>query len=243
MIQFFSVTTLYCNGSNLTDNQFLYIDVGVLVPLCVFQSWTGAYHKLTPAMPQDSLFNPPVLLSVLGSAAIQCAFQLSMALTLRRQLGADDYIECVPADEDEEGQDPPCSLSTLLYLLTCLQYVSCCLAFSISKPFRKPVYTNPLYLVSVTAMAAYGIYLLFFLDEWSADTFALVELPESFRYRLAAVVAANSATTYIFEKVFIAWISEKYNSRKAAAAASRRADLLAAVLKDGTASKGASHLT
>ena len=51
MIQFFSVEMLYCSSSNLSDNQFLYIDIGVLVPLCVFQSWTGAYSKLTPVMP------------------------------------------------------------------------------------------------------------------------------------------------------------------------------------------------
>jgi len=36
IIQFLSVTLLYLDGSNLTDNQFLYIDIGVLVPLCIF---------------------------------------------------------------------------------------------------------------------------------------------------------------------------------------------------------------
>ena len=36
MVQFFSVTILYLSGRNLTDNQFLYIDIGVLVPLCIF---------------------------------------------------------------------------------------------------------------------------------------------------------------------------------------------------------------
>ena len=36
MIQFLSVTLLYMKGSNLSDNQFLYIDIGVLVPLCIF---------------------------------------------------------------------------------------------------------------------------------------------------------------------------------------------------------------
>lgn len=36
MIQFFSVTILYLQSSNLSDSQYLYIDIGVLVPLCVF---------------------------------------------------------------------------------------------------------------------------------------------------------------------------------------------------------------
>ncbi len=74
MIQFFSVEMLYVEKSNLSDNQFLAIDIGVLVPLCIFQSWTGAYGKLTSDLPQASLFSAPVLISVLGSAVIQFVF-------------------------------------------------------------------------------------------------------------------------------------------------------------------------
>lgn len=51
MIQFFSVTCLYAVGSNLSDNQFLYVDIMVLVPLCIFQAWTGASDKLTRHLP------------------------------------------------------------------------------------------------------------------------------------------------------------------------------------------------
>ena len=36
IIQFISVSLLYLSKSNLSDNQFLYIDIGVLVPLCIF---------------------------------------------------------------------------------------------------------------------------------------------------------------------------------------------------------------
>lgn len=74
LIQFFSVTLLYLKASNLSDNQFLYIDVAVLVPLSVFQSWTGASKTLTTDLPQDSLFSAPVLASVLGLTIIQYAF-------------------------------------------------------------------------------------------------------------------------------------------------------------------------
>ena len=70
LIQFFTVSLLYINGTNISDNQFLYIDLGVLIPLCIFQSWTGSYHKLSSSLPQESLFSAPVLVSVLGSALI-----------------------------------------------------------------------------------------------------------------------------------------------------------------------------
>lgn len=109
---------LYCSSSNLSDNQFLYIDVGVLVPLCIFQSWTGAYHKLTSVMPQDSLFNAPVIISVLGIAAIQLFFQLYMFLTVKSDLNYDDWYKVCETIEDVDEDDPPCSLNTVLYIFT-----------------------------------------------------------------------------------------------------------------------------
>jgi cation-transporting ATPase 13A3/4/5 len=36
LIQFFTVSLLYISGTNISDNQFLYIDLGVLIPLCIF---------------------------------------------------------------------------------------------------------------------------------------------------------------------------------------------------------------
>ena len=53
--QFVSVTILYFMGQNLSDNQFLYIDIVVLFPLCIFQCWTHASDTLTSDMPPESL--------------------------------------------------------------------------------------------------------------------------------------------------------------------------------------------
>ena len=197
----------------------------MLVPLCVFQSWTGAYHKLTPILPQESLFNFPVLLSVLGSALIQLIFQLYMSFTLEDDLGASNYIECVEST-DFDLDDPPCSTNTLLYLLTTMQYITCCLVFSISKPFRKPVYTNPLYLVSVSLMAAYGFYLIFYVDSWSEDYLGLTQLPSAYKWKLLIAVLLNSLVSYIFEKFVISWVALRYDSRRADHAARQRVDIV-----------------
>jgi cation-transporting ATPase 13A3/4/5 len=43
MIQFTTVTLLYSIGSDLTDQQFLYIDFFTLVPLSIFMGKTESY--------------------------------------------------------------------------------------------------------------------------------------------------------------------------------------------------------
>ena len=65
---------LYAIGNNITDSQFLYIDLIALVPLSIFQAWTGSYHKLTKDVPTASLFYYPVLTSVVVASLIQFGF-------------------------------------------------------------------------------------------------------------------------------------------------------------------------
>lgn len=74
MIQFVNVTYLYIIASNLTDYQFLYIDLFILVPLSMFMGQTAPYKHLTPHLPSGSLISLPVLTSVLGSVVVQGAF-------------------------------------------------------------------------------------------------------------------------------------------------------------------------
>ena len=212
MIQFFSVTLLYVKGSNLSDNQYLYIDIAVLVPLCVFQSWTGAYHKLTPDLPQESLFSAPVLLSVLGSAVIQFSFQIYMYLDVHNRTGR-GYVKCVQA-KDVEADDPPCSDNTVMYLFTTMQYTTTCLCFSISKPFRKPIYSNPLYFVSVILMLAYQSWLILAMDKWDGEIFATVSLPQDYRYWILSMVVINSACSYTFEKFVIGMFGRYWQRRQ-----------------------------
>lgn len=144
---------LYTEGVGLSNNQFLYIDIVVLIPLCVFQSLTGAYHKLTEQLPQESLFSAPVLVSVIGSAAIQFVFQYWVFVQTKERSG-DSYIKCKPI-ESVIKDDPPCSSNTALYVFSCQQYLICCLAFSIAKPFRKPIYSNPLFFISISVLLIY----------------------------------------------------------------------------------------
>jgi len=87
-----------------------------------------------------------------------------------------------------------------MFIVSAMQYITCCLALSTSKPFRKPIHTNKLFLGSVIVTLVYQGYLILFLDDWNADLFRLVFLPKWFRYELAGIVIANSLCSTVFEK-------------------------------------------
>lgn len=76
MILTISMMILYYIGSNLSDPQFLYIDMLIILPLSVFMSWTGPYKKLTDRLPVGSLISKSILASVMAQIIIQGSFQV-----------------------------------------------------------------------------------------------------------------------------------------------------------------------
>ena len=99
--------------------------------------------------------------------------------------------------------------------MSCIQYICCCLSFSIAKPFRKPIWTNPVYFVSVIFMLGFQIYLILGFDSVTSKMFDLVEFPVSYRHFLLAIVIANCVLTYMFEKIVISWFSRYWNQKQA----------------------------
>lgn len=76
MIQFASVVMLYDSFSNLSDNQFLWIDLILIFPLAIFMSYTKSSKTLSTYMPTANLISFPVLSSVIGQILIQFGFQV-----------------------------------------------------------------------------------------------------------------------------------------------------------------------
>eukprot|EP01022_Parablepharisma_sp_SALTPOND_P025544 TRINITY_DN598_c0_g1_i1.p2 TRINITY_DN598_c0_g1~~TRINITY_DN598_c0_g1_i1.p2 ORF type:complete len:979 (+),score=86.34 TRINITY_DN598_c0_g1_i1:10743-13679(+) len=76
MIQFTSVSLMYSMKINLTDMQFLFIDLIIIVPLAITMSWTKAASGLSKQQPTSSLICLPVLASILGQVVLQALFQV-----------------------------------------------------------------------------------------------------------------------------------------------------------------------
>lgn len=73
------VIRLYQLNANMSDFQYLWIDLFVILPLAVYMSRTGPCSKLSVQKPQSRLISVPVLGSVLGQSCISTAFQVFAA--------------------------------------------------------------------------------------------------------------------------------------------------------------------
>lgn len=76
LIQFSTVSLLYTQHSNLTDNQFLYIDLIIIIPLVYFMSWSLPADTLSVEKPQRKLFSVKVIGSIVLQSIIQLVFQV-----------------------------------------------------------------------------------------------------------------------------------------------------------------------
>jgi cation-transporting ATPase 13A2 len=92
---------------------------------------------------------------------------------------------------------------TAVFLASLHQYISVCVAFSISKPFRRPIHTNRIFLVYLILVTICNVYVTLIPAKWVRDLVSLVDLPFSFRVIILVVAFCNFIVTFYFERVMV----------------------------------------
>jgi len=97
------------------------------------------------------------------------------------------------------------------------QYLWCCIAFTQGKPFRLPVWTNPLYVLTLiwTLLASLGQ--LFAPNvSWLSSVTAVIDLPTyNYRYILFGVIVGNFVAHWLYETVILALSDRQLNKSMA----------------------------
>ena len=213
VIQLVSCTLLYSIGSNITDTQFLYIDLVALVPLSVVQAWTGSYPTLTKDVPTATLFYFPVLVSVIVSSLIQTFFQIFFLFNIRNQ------PFYVPLDAANLKWDQP-NLSyeeTVIFMVANFQYLITCMAFSIAKPFRKQIWTNIPFFLCVCFLFIFNTLCIFLpssnivAEEFDLQPFVTKDGTKYYGYKfwISLGILLNSILTYLAEKLIVGTLTRK----------------------------------
>jgi cation-transporting ATPase 13A3/4/5 len=119
---------------------------------------TQAYPKLTAHIPTGALISLPVISSVLSSFAIQLGFQI-FSFIFVKQFPFYKPPHINPEDPSGAGANQSFE-NTAVFWVSSFQYLGTVVAFSVSRPFRRPLYTNKIFIVSLILMLAFNIYLV-----------------------------------------------------------------------------------
>lgn len=95
-----------------------------------------------------------------GSAAIQFLFQLFFFLNVRQQTQFYTAPETV-GKETIAGSNIISYEDTVLFFVSSFQYVVTAIAFSVAKPFRKPIHSNISFLLSIILITCVNLCFLF----------------------------------------------------------------------------------
>ena len=171
MIQFICVTLMLIYITYLSDFQFLVSDLFIIFPLEWFLAMTHPHNELTYHYPVSGLLSFPVLSSILIQTILVFVFQFGGYHILRNHYGFENICDF------DENEDPlPCHENTIYFLIAHFQYLTLALAFSVSKPFRQPIYTNWPLMIYLVLIYFYSIWITINCDDWSANLFLIYDL-------------------------------------------------------------------
>ena len=161
--------------------------------------YTEPFSTLTPHLPAGSLLSLPVLTSVIGSVIIHAGFQVFIFLNVR------DWSFYKRMNfygvSDIEGSYE----TTALVFIANFQYIITCMVFSISKPFRQPLYSNVWFAMSLVILIGFDIYIVVSDDSFITSLMDLTEegLEMNYRFFILLVVVGNALVSYVFEKLAV----------------------------------------
>jgi len=200
MIQFTSVTLLYSFASSLGDFQFLYIDLFIIIPIAVTMGRTLPYPRVHPKRPTASLVSKKVLASIIGQIVITSVVQLWAYFWVRRQEWYTPPPTSLPSNDGHNKLESTNYENTVLFLISCFQYILVAAVFSIGPPYRKPMWTNSWLILSMCLLTAFNIIVLLVPPKALASLLTLMYLPMAPRYILLVAAATNVIIATAFEK-------------------------------------------
>jgi len=199
LIQFTTITLLYSFASSLGDFQFLYIDLFIIIPVAVAMARTLPYPTLHTKRPTASLVSKKVLTSIIGQIIITAVVQFWAFYWVRAQ-----KIWYHPPPPYEPGNKDKLEATnyenSVLFLVSCFQYVLTAAVFSIGPPFRKPMWTNGWLMFSLVTLGLINTVILLSPPKFAMILLELMKLPQHARRTLLVGVVVNVVVSVMFER-------------------------------------------
>lgn len=198
LVQFASVLVLYSIDSNLTDIQFLYIDLFIISLFAFFFGKTESYDgPLVKQTPLSSLVSLSPIMSLLLHLVFAICFQFIGYHHLQTM---EWYKPFEFTSEDHLG----CHENYTIFTISCFQYIILAFVFSKGKPYRKSIITNYGFLAAILINLGITIFLTMQPGEFFSETFQLI-VPDDYSFRgfILMYGALNFLASVFVESVVI----------------------------------------
>ncbi|XP_077288142.1 polyamine-transporting ATPase anne boleyn isoform X2 [Arctopsyche grandis] len=204
LVEFISVAILYYFDSNLTDFQFLYVDIVLILTFAFFFGKTHAYPgKLHKAPPSTSLLGFVALFSISVQILLAVIFQSSSYVILCHY----SWYEPHTFQGDIEY------LSYENYAVFCVsmfQYITLSITFSQGKPYRKSILSNYVFLLCIFLTTALSVYVVIYPATWLENLLELKMPPDfHFRYVILGLAALNFVGSLFIEKIIVQYFMQE----------------------------------
>jgi cation-transporting ATPase 13A2 len=176
----------------------------IILPTIILMSYTDPIETLVNTKPSGSLINIVTFASLFVQLFISLGVQSFILWFLTKQ----SWFEPLQPLQDSK-QNVQCQETTSVFILTCFQTLGSALAFSISKPFKKPIYTNKPYMFVLLLLFGLTTYITFSPDEWTRNYLKQAVLPRSFQAILLVLGYLQVIVFYMFEYFFVASAGRK----------------------------------
>lgn len=188
LTEFWSTILLYSIGSNLTDLEFLFIDIGLIVNFATFFGRSGAYDgPLVRRTPDGTLYTPSQMLSLILIMVVNIVGQALMfhVVTLFPWFVPHDY---------EKKRSYACHSNYVVFAVSMFQYITMAVVFSHGAPYRKPIYTNHFLVVSLAITTVFCTYLTVYPAPSIMHDLEL-DLPS--QYNIRVIILCTALSTFL----------------------------------------------
>lgn len=207
LTQFMTIMILYSIDNNLTDMQFLYIDLFLITVFAVFFGRTESYKgNLHPTSPPAALMSLTPILSLLLHMILVIGFQTFCFFYVQEQPWF------VPFNGTHSEEIYGSHENYAVFSISLFQYIVLAVAFSRGPPYRQPIYTNKFLCGSLILATIASFYLILWPDEWFINVFKLVMPPADdpdaifFRYEIAMFALLYSILAIIVEYFIVDYL-------------------------------------
>lgn len=209
LTEFLSVIILYSIDSDLTDLEFLFIDICLIVNFASFFGKTRAYEKqLVKKPPMTSLLSFTSIFSLSVHMLIMTIFQTIAYHAVRTFPWFTPFIY-----SNDTGY--MCYENYSVYCVSMFQYITMAIIFSRGKPYRKAIYTNIAFISSIILLTIVCTYITVYPANWIVNMLQLF-LPPAYDWRIIilALAFANFVVCFFVETFVIEYLIEKKSKSK-----------------------------